>query len=103
MSNEMARPAGRSGWNRFEAAVYEYARECALLELEQEGQVGPPGGVWWALEYMPAFFEGFDKRIFEGVCVDTDYHRQQAEYHFLVAFRNGWRAARVPLSEEAAS
>lgn len=103
MSSEMARPAARPGWNRFEQAVHEYARECALMELEQEGEVGPPGGVWWALEYMPEFFEGLDKSVYEDVCVDTDYHRLEAEHRFLVAFRDGWGAVKVPLSEEAAS
>lgn len=83
----------KRGWDRFEEAVYEYARECAAVEFEQVGYVGPPGDMPWAYEYMPAYFEGLDEDIFEEVDPDGAYIREEAEYRFVVGFRDGWRVA----------
>jgi len=77
-------------WGCFEEAAYTYAQERALMELEQEGYVGPPGGVAWASEYLPAFLEGLDEDVFEGVGVDDEYFWEEAEYRFVRSFKDGW-------------
>lgn len=88
-------------WDRFDEAVYDYAQECALIELEQEGCVGPPGDVQWAKEYMLSFFLNLDEDVFKDVPLDRDYYvRQDAEYRFVVEFRSAWSAASGLLSEE---
>jgi hypothetical protein len=94
--------AGQEGWERFEEAAYEYAQECTFMELEKEGYVGPPGDISWTSEYMPAFFEYLDKGVLEDVLsVDSNYVREEAQYHFMMAFRDGWRVASGAPSEEA--
>ena len=80
-------------WERFEEAVYEYARECAFTESEKKGYVEPPrDDIWWAYEYLPAFFERFEEEdMFEGVGLDEEYVIEEAEYRFVRSFRDGWR------------
>ena len=85
---------GRLEWDRFEEAVYEYAQECAFIELEKKGYLEPPPRdyLWWAYEYLPAFFERFDEEdTFEGVGLDEEYVKEEAEYRFVRSFRDGWR------------
>jgi hypothetical protein len=88
-------------WERFEEAVYEYAQECALIELEREGDVRAPGGVSWAYEHMEKFFENFYGEVFADLMgLDGDYVQEEAQYRFLVRFRDGWRVAISGLSSE---
>ena len=88
-------------WERFEEAVYEYAQECALIELKREGAVGPPGGVSWAYEYMEAFSENYYGEVFADLIgLDGDNVQEEAQYRFVVTFRDGWRAASSRLSNE---
>jgi hypothetical protein len=77
-------------WGCFEEAAYAYGQERALRELEQEGYVGPPGGVAWAFEYLPAFLEGLDEDVFEGVGLDDEYFWEETEYRFVRSFKDGW-------------
>ena len=88
------------GWDRFDEAVYEYAQECALMELEQEGYVGPPGDVQWAHEHMLSFFFDLDEDVFREFDLDRDYILEAAEHRFVVEFRSAWGVARGLLSEE---
>ena len=88
-------------WERFEGAVYEYAQQCNAMELEREGDVGPPGGVSWAYVYMEAFFKNFYGDVLADLRgLDGDYVPEEAQYRFVVTFRDGWRAASSRLSKE---
>ena len=88
-------------WERFEEAVYEYAQQCTSMELEREGDVGPPGGVSWAYVYMEAFFENFYGDVLADLRgLDGDYVPEEAQYRFVVTFRDGWRVASSRLSKE---
>jgi hypothetical protein len=78
-------------WGCFEEAAYAYGQERALRELEQEGYVGPPGGLAWAFEYLPAFLEGLDEDVFADFSVDDEYFWEEVEYRFVRSFRKGWR------------
>ena len=96
--------AAGKGWERFEEASYEYARECTFKELEKEGYVGPRGDLLWASEYMPAFFDSLDEEILKEVLNSGgDYVLQEAQYRFIVAFREGWQAASGASTKESAN
>jgi hypothetical protein len=74
------------------------------MKLEREGDVGPPGGVSWAYEYMEAFFENFYGEVFADLMgLDGDYVQEEAQYRFVVSFRDGWRVASGGLSNEEVS
>ena len=92
-------------WERFEEAVYEYAQQCNAMELQREGDVGPPGGVSWAYMYMEAFFVNF---FYGDVLADLrgffrDYVPEEAQYRFVVTFWDGWRVASSRLSNKKVS
>ena len=92
----------QEGWERFEEAAYEYAQECTFMEFERQGYVGPPGDISWTSEYMPAFFEHLDKGVLKNVLsVEGNYVLEEAQYRFMMAFRDGWRVASGAPSEEA--
>ena len=88
------RGAQQQRWERFDEAVYEYARQCVKVHLALTGHQGPPEDLRWAYEYMPTFFAELDEDVFADVgSMDRDYIREEAEYRFVVGFRDGWRWA----------
>ena len=86
--------AAEKVWERFEEAAYEYAQGGAFREFEKEGYVGPPGDLSWASEHLPAFVDSLDEEVLEEVLnLDGNYVLEEAQYRFVVAFREGWHVA----------
>ena len=73
------------GWDSFDAAVYEFAHECAEGERDEDGSLCSAGGTLWAYGYM----EG---DVFEGVDLDEDLIQGEVEGRFVRLFQGSWRA-----------
>jgi hypothetical protein len=79
------------GWDSFDAAVYEFAHECAEGERDEDGSLRSAGRKLWAYGYMPAFFRRLEGDVFEGVDVDEDLLQGEVEGRFVWRFQEAWR------------
>jgi hypothetical protein len=100
--NAAAEYPPKCGWHCFDVAVYEYAQECAFMEFEREGYVGPSAGdVQLAYEYMPSFFNSLDEAILSSLALDRDYYAlAEAQYRFVMLFRSAWGVVSEMAREE---
>ena len=80
------------GWESFDAAVYEFAHECAEGERDVDGSLRSAGRKLWAYGYMPAFFRRIEGDVFEGVGLDEDLIQAEVEGRFVRLFQESWRA-----------
>jgi hypothetical protein len=79
------------GWDSFDAAVYEFAHECAEGERNEDGSLRSAGRKLWTYGYMPAFFRRLEEDVFEGVDVDEDFLQGEVEGRFVWRFQEAWR------------
>jgi hypothetical protein len=80
------------GWDSFDAAVHEFAHECAEGERGADGSLRSAGRTLWTYGYMPAFFRRIEGDVFEGVGLDEDLIQAEAEGRFVRLFQARWRA-----------
>jgi hypothetical protein len=80
------------GWESFDAAVYEFAHECAEGERGADGSLRSVSRTLWAYGYMPAFFRRIEGDVFEGVDLDEDLIQGEVEGRFVRLFQESWRA-----------
>ena len=80
------------GWGSFDAAVYEFAHECAEGERDMDGHLQSAGRKLWAYGYMPAFFRCLERDTFEGMDLDERFIQAEVERRFVRLFRKSWRA-----------
>jgi len=80
------------GWGSFDAAVYEFAHECAEGERGADGSLRSAGRKLWAYGYMSAFFRCLEGDVFKGVEVDEDSIQAEVEGRFVRLFKESWRA-----------
>jgi hypothetical protein len=80
------------GWDSFDAAVYEFAHECAESERDVDGSLHSAGRKLWAYGYMPAFFRHIEEDVFKGVDLDEDFLQGEVEGRFVRLFQESWRA-----------
>jgi hypothetical protein len=79
------------GWESFDAAVHEFAHECAEGERDEGGSLRSAGRKLWAYGYMPAFFRRIEGDVFEGVDLDEDLIQGEVEGRFVWLFQEAWR------------
>ena len=88
----------QQGWDRFDEALYEYARECAEAQFEDADYVEPSGGTLWAYGYMSEFFERLDWDVLRDVDLDEVFVQDEAEDRFVWLFQQFWDSVRYGLS-----